>query len=72
MKLLTHNMLRSHVTGVTRGFPLVIRVRCRLIYHQVAVSVKCEWLGMISDWLQRCRYFVPIVWMCNGWQLALH
>ncbi|XP_053305027.1 multifunctional methyltransferase subunit TRM112-like protein [Spea bombifrons] len=25
MKLLTHNMLRSHVTGVTRGFPLAIR-----------------------------------------------
>ncbi|OCT81726.1 multifunctional methyltransferase subunit TRM112-like protein [Xenopus laevis] len=25
MKLLTHNMLRSHVTGVTRGFPLLIR-----------------------------------------------
>ncbi|XP_068117697.1 multifunctional methyltransferase subunit TRM112-like protein isoform X3 [Hyperolius riggenbachi] len=25
MKLLTHNMLRSHVTGVTRGFPLIIR-----------------------------------------------
>ncbi|XP_063294152.1 multifunctional methyltransferase subunit TRM112-like protein [Pelobates fuscus] len=25
MKLLTHNMLRSHVSGVTRGFPLAIR-----------------------------------------------
>ncbi|XP_075426167.1 multifunctional methyltransferase subunit TRM112-like protein [Ascaphus truei] len=25
MKLLTHNMLQSHVTGVTRGFPLTIR-----------------------------------------------
>uniref|UniRef100_A0A8C5QRI0 Multifunctional methyltransferase subunit TRM112-like protein n=2 Tax=Leptobrachium leishanense TaxID=445787 RepID=A0A8C5QRI0_9ANUR len=25
MKLLTHNMLRSHVTGVTRDFPLLIR-----------------------------------------------
>ncbi|KAG8437978.1 hypothetical protein GDO86_008604 [Hymenochirus boettgeri] len=25
MKLLTHNMLRSHVTGVTKGFPLLIR-----------------------------------------------
>ncbi|KAM8940339.1 multifunctional methyltransferase subunit TRM112-like protein isoform 2-T2 [Pelodytes ibericus] len=25
MKLLTHNMLRSHVTGVTQGFPLIIR-----------------------------------------------
>ncbi|XP_073410716.1 multifunctional methyltransferase subunit TRM112-like protein [Dendrobates tinctorius] len=25
MKLLTHNMLRSHVSGVTRGFPLIIR-----------------------------------------------
>ncbi|XP_075043755.1 multifunctional methyltransferase subunit TRM112-like protein [Mixophyes fleayi] len=25
MKLLTHNMLRSHVTGVSRGFPLIVR-----------------------------------------------
>ncbi|XP_040266417.1 multifunctional methyltransferase subunit TRM112-like protein [Bufo bufo] len=25
MKLLTHNVLRSHVSGVTRGFPLLIR-----------------------------------------------
>ena len=27
MKLLTHNMLTSHVKGVKNGYPLVINVR---------------------------------------------
>ncbi|XP_016098498.1 multifunctional methyltransferase subunit TRM112-like protein [Sinocyclocheilus grahami] len=27
MKLLTHNMLTSHVKGVTKGYPLIIKVR---------------------------------------------
>lgn len=26
MKLLTHNMLTSHVKGVTKGYPLLIKV----------------------------------------------
>ena len=27
MKLLTHNMLKSHVKGVKNGYPLLLRVR---------------------------------------------
>lgn len=26
MKLLTHNMMKSHVKGITNGYPLIIRV----------------------------------------------
>ena len=32
MRLLTHNMMKSHVKGVTQGYPLLIRVRLCYFY----------------------------------------
>lgn len=40
MKLLTHNMLTSHVKGVTKGYPLLIKVNCFSFVAAIAENVK--------------------------------
>ena len=35
MRLLTHNMLKSHVKGVKNGYPLVIEVQILPVLHNL-------------------------------------
>ena len=38
MRLLTHNMLKSHVKGVKNGYPLAIEVQTLHLLHNVFVN----------------------------------
>ncbi|XP_026061077.1 multifunctional methyltransferase subunit TRM112-like protein isoform X1 [Carassius auratus] len=60
MKLLTHNMLTSHVQGVTKGYPLIIKATevkvNELEFNAQFVSrmiPKLEWKALIqaAEWL---------------------
>ncbi|XP_059378378.1 multifunctional methyltransferase subunit TRM112-like protein [Carassius carassius] len=60
MKLLTHNMLTSHVQGVTKGYPLIIKATevkvNQLEFNAQFVSrmiPKLEWKALIqaAEWL---------------------
>ncbi|XP_020391861.2 multifunctional methyltransferase subunit TRM112-like protein [Rhincodon typus] len=55
MKLLTHNLLSSHVRGVTRGFPLLLRateVKINTVdFNQEFISrmiPKMEWAALVD------------------------
>ena len=38
MRLLTHNMLKSHVKGVKNGYPLAIEVQMLILFRKDIVS----------------------------------
>lgn len=57
MKLLTHNMLTSHVKGVTKGYPLLIKVTAKLTVANLSTdgtmtSEKCclYFTGSVGVW----------------------
>ncbi|KAI2657092.1 Multifunctional methyltransferase subunit TRM112-like protein [Labeo rohita] len=61
MKLLTHNMLTSHVKGVTKGYPLIIKATevkvSELEFNAQFVSrmiPKLEWSALIqaAEWVE--------------------
>lgn len=50
MKLLTHNMLTSHVKGVAKGYPLLIKVNRKQLVSTAATADTTEFVHYIA-WL---------------------